>query len=688
VRGFRPDIEGLRAIAVLLVVLDHAHVPGIRAGYVGVDVFFVISGFLITRQLTDELTRKGKVSLLAFYGRRAKRLLPASALVTVATVVAATQLLSPLRARSVLADAVSTTYYGLNYRLAAEGTNYLTASAPPSPLQHYWSLAVEEQFYLVWPLLVLAAVLVAPRLRHRVLGVVLGTVAVGSLAAGVVLTGRSQPWAYFSLPTRAWELGAGALVALSVPTLTRLHRAPAVLLGWAGLGAVLASAGVLSDSTPYPGWYAMLPVLGATAVVVSGCSGARQGPESLLRLAPMQWIGKVSYAWYLWHWPALILVPAYLGHDLTVVQGLEVSAATLLVATVSYHVVENPLRSWVPLVARPVRGTVVGLVLTGVLFATATGAGRLIAPLDAAGQAAHISTASPRASFGSVVHATVARSIDMTVAPRNLTPSVTAAPDDVPESQRDGCHQLGFDVVRPTLPCMYGDVSSHSTVVLYGDSHAAQWLPALDALGRAHHWRIASRTKVSCPATDVHVNNTALHREYHECDQWRVATIAEIATLHPAVVMMASAVSVGADDISDVAWAAGTARTVHHFEAMGARVVLLADTARTKSEGVDCLAAHLDDVSTCRLPASIAYYYPNRRAADIAAAQRAGAAVVDPDPWFCANGWCPAVVGPYVVFRDSSHMTATYARWLAPALLEQLKSSSATTAALGLKPSR
>jgi hypothetical protein len=503
-----------------------------------------------------------------------------------------------------------------------------------------------------------------------------------------MLTRSSQPWAYFSLPTRAWELAAGALVALGVPALTRFARGPAAALAWTGLAVVVASSLAYTDASAFPGYLALAPVLGATAVIAAGCAGHRGGAEEVLRAAPMQWIGRYSYAWYLWHWPVLVVVPIAVGHELTFAQNLGVSAVSLVAAVVSFYVVENPIRSWHPLVARPARALGLGLCLTLVVLLTATLMSGSLKSAVPQGPAARlvVAGASPSGSagFGEAVHAAVAGSVDLRDAPSNLTPSVANAAGDVPESQRDGCHQLGFDVVKPKTPCVYGDTSGHHTVVLYGDSHAAQWLPALDALGKQEHWRIASRTKVSCPATAVPVRNTALRREYSECDRWRRAAITEIATLHPDVVLIASAVSVGADDVTDRAWSAGTAQTVARFTAMGSAVVLLADTARTKAEGVDCLAAHLDDVRACRLPSGIAYYYPHRRAADMEAAKRAGALVIDPDPWFCARGWCPAVVGPFVVFRDSSHMTATYARWLAPAVLDQLLRHPATAKALGL----
>ncbi|GGN80766.1 hypothetical protein GCM10010112_56610 [Actinoplanes lobatus] len=241
--GFRPDIEGLRAIAVTLVVLGHAGVPGLAGGYVGVDVFFVISGCLITALLLRELDRTGTVSLAGFYARRATRLLPASTVVAVATLIGAWLWLPPTRFASISTDALFSTFYGINWRLAAEGTDYFNAAADPSPLQHLWSLAVEEQFYLVWPLLLLVVT------GRRSLRIVLGAVIAASLAVSVWQSGAAVSWAYFGAHTRAHELAIGALVAVSAGALARLPRAVATSLAWAGIAAVLIAA-----LTWAPGW--------------------------------------------------------------------------------------------------------------------------------------------------------------------------------------------------------------------------------------------------------------------------------------------------------------------------------------------------------------------------------------------------------------------------------------------------
>ena len=236
-KGFRPDIEGLRAVAVLAVVLYHAQIPGITGGYVGVDVLFVISGFLITGLLWRETGATNTVALGHFYAARARRLLPAAAAVGAVTAIVAAVVLPPLQARSVFMDGIASALYVGNYRFATQGTDYL-ASGTPSPFQHYWSLGTEEQFYLAWPVLIIGTAWLLGRIgrgdavsRAAPYAVVLAALGAASPAAAVQCTRTSPPWAFFSLPTRAWELAAGGLVALSIRRWRRLPLLPAAIAG-------------------------------------------------------------------------------------------------------------------------------------------------------------------------------------------------------------------------------------------------------------------------------------------------------------------------------------------------------------------------------------------------------------------------------------------------------------------------
>jgi peptidoglycan/LPS O-acetylase OafA/YrhL len=625
----RRDIEGLRAVAVLLVVLYHCGVPFLPGGYVGVDVFFVISGFLITGLLLRERERTGRISIRAFYGRRIRRLLPAALLVTVVTVGAAYRWLPPLRAPQVALDGLFTTVYGLNYRLAATGIDYLNADAAPSPLQHFWSLAVEEQFYLIWPLLLLFA-------RRRP---VLIAVVAASFAVSVWQTGANPTWAYFGLHTRAWELGAGALVAALGGRLPRT-------IAPVGVAAIGLAAMVYTDRTAFPGYAALLPVAGTVVVLLARSDG-------LLGARPVQVIGRLSYSWYLWHWPVLMIGPVVLGRHAGLGLNLALAAGALSAAAATYALVENPVRQMrVPVTA----GLVVTLMVAGGCLAASR-----ISPQRTSGYTAPLLTTLRPADLGRAV----------TAVPENLTPSLRRATADQPRIYRDKCSS-DFTDASIHRPCAYGDLGSRTTIVLFGDSHAGAWFPAVEGVAQRRGWRLVVVTKSACSAASVRIFQAKLNRPFDECVRWRESTWDYIGSLHPAMVLMTSAAAGGdlADKPADpdAAWTAGWARSADRLATSGAKLYLLDDTPYQRGDVPECLSAHPAAPQQCAVGRAAALPNPARRAMIDAALRGRGVTTIDPTPWFCTTTGCPVIVGNVLVYRDVSHITATYARLLAPLL--------------------
>jgi peptidoglycan/LPS O-acetylase OafA/YrhL len=671
--GFRPDIEGLRAVAVLLVVLSHAGVSALKGGYVGVDVFFVISGFLITSLLLRELTPGGSISIARFYARRAARLLPASTLVLVVTVAAAWFWLPPVRFPSILRDALASTFYGINYRLAISGTDYLNATAAPSPLQHFWSLAVEEQFYLVWPVLLLTAGWAwrGHRTMNRTpIVIALLALTAFSFAASVQQTGTNAPWAYFGGHTRAWELAVGALLALGAGGLARSPRALAAALTWIGLGAVVAAAVLFDERTPFPGHAAALPVAGAALIIAGGCAAPRGGAGLLLNQAPGQLIGKLSYGWYLWHWPVLMIAPSALDTTPGVWLNLALCAGALLVAAGSYAWVEQPIRHRRSLSMRPVRGIGLGLALSGVAAAAAVGAGTLTPALSGGGPV--LDTASRLAAAADLddeLTALVAAGADAASVPANLTPALPNAAADKALISQNGC-SVDFAATE-ARQCVFGDETSSTTVVLFGDSHAAHWFPALARVVDSRGWKLVSITKDACPAPTMPVYQASLNRAYTECDVWRERALVEVEKLRPSLVVLSSSemhqASKAARD-TDAEWERAWSGTLRRIRASEAEVVLINDTPRPEGNAVECVSSHLTDLTACARDRDRAIPRPQRRRLVATAAAREGAEVIDPLPWFCTERRCPAIVGNTLVYRDDSHITATYARLLAPML--------------------
>ncbi|MEV7622869.1 acyltransferase family protein [Actinoplanes sp. NPDC089786] len=647
----RRDIEGLRAIAVLLVVLFHAGVPVVRGGFAGVDVFFVISGYLITGQLVRERR------LARFYARRFLRLLPAALLVSGVTVAAAARWLPPLRTPEIAGDGLFAALYGINYRLAATGADYLFAETAPSPLQHFWSLAVEEQFYLVWPMLLLAGWALG---RRRGVTVALIVVVAGSFAVSLWQTAANPTWAYFGLHTRAWELGAGALLAVLAP---RVPRRFASALSGAGLVAIALAAVVLDSQTPFPGYAAALPVAGALAVLAGGITA----PSGLLSESPLQAVGRLSYSWYLWHWPFLTIGPAALGVTATLPVKLALAASALVAASLTYAIIENPLRHLTALRDRPRRTVAAGLVVS-LLAAAAYLAVTRVDRAPVTRYRAPVLTAWSAERLAARIPAV----------PANLTPSLRTANKDLPRVYPDGC---ASELTDPTVrrPCAYGDVTSPETVVLYGDSHAAHWFPALEAIARDRHWRLLVVTKNSCSAAATRIFQVKLNRPFNECVAWRRNAWAYIAARRPSRVFMASA-AVGGTVVdasgvpltdptwTDRAWLAGWAETTDQLASSGARLFLLEDTPYQARPPLACLSRNPANPRACEVAADSALPGPDRRRAIATKLRTKGVTVIDPTPWFCTPARCPVIVGNVLVFRDPGHMTATWSRLLAPQL--------------------
>ena len=662
-RGFRPDIEGLRAVAVLLVVAAHSGLA-LKGGYVGVDVFFVISGFLITRQLYGELNERGRISFGAFYARRARRIIPAAVVVIVATLGASWAVLSPLRIKAIADDAIFSAVSGINWRLAAQGTDYFQSTAPPSPFQHYWSLAVEEQFYAVWPVLLVLTALLLGRMvgRHRAIVGLLVVILAASCAASVMVTRSSAPWAYFGSETRAWELGLGALVAVGASILTRLPSRLAGVVSWLGIAMVAFAALRFTDSTPYPGSAALVPVLGAVLVIAAGCARPQWGAETVLRLAPMQFGGRVSYSWYLWHWPVLILTPAALGHPLDVPETLAAVGASLALATVTFFLVEQPIRIRPGLVKFPQRGIGLGLGMAAAAVVVAVTMSANVA-IPGAAPAAAPNTSLFAATAAGRHPGDVAAIVQVAAQVRKLpavTPALDKAADDGAAAWK--CFGSLTDIDLKVGPdCVFGDPHGKQTVILFGDSHAGQWSGPVEAWAERNHWKMMLVAKSSCsPGEYPDAVSPQVHRVYTECGVWREKALSFIGTLKPALVVVA-----GSWTDAAVATPAISA-TVSRIGTSGAKMIFMADTPRMSEDPPDCLAQHADDIRVCSTRPVEAGISSAGRVAEIEGARRAGATIFDPIPFLCTEETCPTVIGDVEVYRDAFHVTNTYAMTLQP----------------------
>ncbi len=609
---FRPEIQGLRTVAVGLVVLYHLWPNRLTGGFVGVDVFFVISGFLITAHIHRELLSTGTVSLRRFWARRVRRLLPASLLVLVVASVA-TFLWVPATmwgqtARQVVASAL----YVQNWALATDAVDYMAADNVPTVAQHYWSLSVEEQFYLVWPVLLLGLAWWWGRRQRRVpVGVALvgglGVLALGSLAYSVWITGRDQSLAYFVTPARAWEFAAGALLAIvSVNGLPgRRWRGP---VAWAGVAAILAAGVAFDHETAFPGWVAALPVLGTVAVMAAGRTASRGTPAPWLSLRPVTFVGDISYSVYLWHWPLIVVWPHVTGHSLRTVDKLAILVLTVLLAWVSKVVVEDPARTWRPLAAVPWRTYVAGAVGMAVAVVAATS---LTWELDRREAAAEQDRAALVESgcFG----------------PAALDPANGCDPPEGTGTLQPLPEVVVAQNTQPTFPdcqtpltstvvkrCELGAPAAEAgrAVAMVGDSHASHWFSALDEVGKELGWHVVTYTKASCPftyATRV-LESEQTGEAATSCEQWRGAVQDELLASDVDVVVTAAfttayAWAAPADRPMDDPGVDGFVELWADLTDAGMHVVALSDVPRTLGGNVpNCLAGNPGDRMACAVP--------------------------------------------------------------------------------------
>jgi peptidoglycan/LPS O-acetylase OafA/YrhL len=660
--GFRPDVEGLRAVAVVAVLLYHAGLPLARGGYIGVDVFFVISGFLITGLLLKELEQSGTLSITRFYSRRAKRLLPMTLVVLGTIVVLSWLLFSPVRMDEVSFDVIAAGLYVMNWRLAIQATDYFGAGLQASPVQHFWTLGVEEQFYLLWPTLLLAVAWWCRRTGRSlrpVLGIALAAVAISSLAYSVYATGQEAGAAYFSTLTRGWELALGGALALVPASCLQLPRLGAAALACGGLGAIVWSTVQFNDDTLFPGYAALLPTLGTAAIIAAGFSSTSAMPVRLLTLAPVRHMGRISYSWYLWHWPPLVFAAALWG-KLSPLEGLAVLSASYVPAVLTHRWVEKPFHYSRTFTLYPRKA----LALGGACSASSVALGLMLFALT---------PTVPKAPESQVAGAAAMLQDDRSLqkSADAVHPTPREAEDQRSQMYADGCHIERPDTRSPE--CVYGNPSSKTTVVLFGDSHALQWFPALNALAKERNWRLVGLTKSACPPAEVHRYNAALRREYYECDTWRERTLQRIIQdENPSLVVtsMLNPYRVMEDEkrlgreASTTALEEGYVSTLEKLRRTGAQVVIIKDIPHPHKDIPECVSRSLRRLEDCAIPRREAFNYPPVNAR--AAAQVEGMHPIDPTPVLCLEKTCPAVIGDALVYRNGAHLTPTYVRTLAP----------------------
>ncbi|WP_425840725.1 acyltransferase family protein [Microbacterium sp. PA5] len=669
-RAFRADIQGLRALAVGLVVVFHLWPGALPGGYVGVDVFFVISGFLITGHLVGELERTGTVSLTRFWARRIRRLLPAAFLVLAASAVLAFAVLPRTLLPQNLGEIGAAAAYVLNWRLAADAVDYLAAENSASLVQHYWSLSVEEQFYLVWPLLVLAAAWLAARSartsRTRAVTLLMTAVAVASLATSVAMTAASPALAYFVTPTRAWEFAVGGLVALLPPAAARAGT-PTVrrLAAWAAVGAIAGSAVLFDAATPFPGWAAAVPVAGAALLLALGDDDHPWAPQAAARLGPVQYVGDTSYAIYLWHWPLIVAAPFVLGHGVGPLSGAALLGLTIALAAATKALVEDPVRRASGLLRR--RTPAYAFMAAGIAVFVA------VAPAQAAVQQTQTAALSARidalvddadSCFGA---AAVIRDCADPYAVTDTVDPVVAAGDQWDYAAAPAgydCTEEQYLATPPRVGIRCRIEAPGPRIALVGDSHAFHLWDAFVESARREGWDVTMYVQSSCSgfenaATSARTRSVDAKRVMSTCPDWAAGVWAELERTRPDLVLFSSRAAGRNIRVADVLGVLGP------LQDRLPRLAVVDDTPGMPpgTRGPACVEASGARVDPC------ASDKPDRSDPVNAAARALRLPIITFDEILCRGGErCHAVIGGTVVYADRLHLTRTFARTLAPYL--------------------
>ena len=600
------QIQGLRALAALLVVIFHARlVPG---GFIGVDIFYVISGYLITGLILREIEKTGTLDLQNFYQRRIKRLLPTSVFVLFVTAIVGMFVLPAITRDALGRDLFAAATYISNYLFAWWQNDYQNLNATPSPFIHYWSLAVEEQFYVVWPIFILFL----SRYGKRAVLYGVATSSALSLLLSIYQTQTSPIWAFYSLPTRAWELGVGALL-LFIPENFWKNR----FIPWVGMIGIAVAALKFDENTAFPGINAMLPV-GATALLIGSIAIWPRFFNDLSNNRLSQWLGAISYPLYLWHWPALVLPSSALGRPLRIRERIFCILLTIILAHFTSKYIEQPIRH------KKIAGKKI------YLFFAATTAASLVAGLFITSTASSMIT------------------VKGTDYKFNLIDVM-----EKPAVYGDNCHSNYGEITSGE--CIYGDKTSKKTIVLYGDSHAAQWFPALEQLAIDRAYKLVSLTKSACPSVDVPRADQGAYKNIH-CEKWRDYAIDRIRQLRPEAVIMSSFQYFNPPkgyQSENKWWKEGQVRLLNSLRGLSDHLIYISDTPRPLRDIPNCLASR--DLKSCNTTEETPVKIID------------GFQKIDPNPWLCAQQ-CPAIQDGYVVYRDASHISVVAALALTPKL--------------------
>jgi peptidoglycan/LPS O-acetylase OafA/YrhL len=701
IRKFRPDIEALRAIAIIVVLIEHAKLA-LPGGFIGVDIFFVISGFLITKHLHDEVFKNGSISLKNFYARRILRIFPASMLVLTLTLLGSFLFLSPLQLINYCWDAILSAFSGINYRLAITGTDYFQSTTTPSPFQHFWSLAVEEQFYLIWPLLILSFAKLFIRNKNKpiqiaesiidplvtlnvktqnqnleivkqkefttfkyAISALLILIITVSLFLSYKISGESQMWAYFSLHTRAWQLAIGGLIAFNLPLVGKIPNKIASVLSWIGFGGLIASLILINKTTIYPGLWALLPTLATALIVIAGTHKTKLSFESFFDWSVVRGIGKISYSLYLIHWPIFVFIFYQLGDNIRITDKIAAVMISVMLSIVSLLLIENPIRFHKAFKNNFKLTYRIGLVMMLIVASIGYGV-QFVKDRNNSDQKVAIAAINKS-------EADIISKLQEAIKTKEISTKLVKPLEQVAKETGSNCIAVEtISTPSEGQKCRLGDKNAKQTIVLLGDSHANQWTKTIDTIAQNNGYQLIPFTKSGCSMTDIKHFNPLLKRDYTECYSYRKAVVDEIAKIKPDIIVTTELVYQNSTPETYTA-------LIQKLQSMSKQVVRLTDTPRPTQNIPECLVKNSKDIQKCNFYAESgdSKIYLESKIEDKIAAN-AGAKIIYTNNMFCESETCPPIIDNIVAYNDDSHISETYASYLSNIINRKLFSGQKT----------
>lgn len=658
---FRPELQGLRALAVLLVMVYHVWVGRVSGG---VDVFLMLSAFFLTGSFIRKVETGRKLALSSYWLNVFRRLLPAAVVVLLATLIASAALLPKARWGSIMEQITASLFYVQNWQLAKDSVDYYAADhATASPLQHFWSLSIQGQIFILWPVLLLCGMLVwkqlaskFPALSYRaVMAIIFAAIFVASLSYSIITTASRQEWAYFDTAARLWEFALGSLIAISLPLLQRIPRIISVPLGWLGLGAIISCGMLLQVEYQFPGYLALWPVLAAGVIILAPAS--RWGVNRILAHPSLGWLGDISYALYLWHWPVMIFFLVESGKDgFSLGEGLGLMLISLLLAWATTRIVESPMRSWTWLSAKRRR---VGLGIAALIAV-------VMVPLS--GWEYQVSAEERRAAaqepYDNPGAEVLLPGFTDEANPNAVMIPLTSKLDEQWSNFGDDCVGEWAPQDERIEHCQQGgDPDANKTIMVVGDSHAQHWSGAVDVMATKQGWRWVLLTRPSCRF------GGPSETRGEDCEAFNTAASEYVLKRSPdALITLGSFSMLGEDE--DGRTAAEQEHIVPAYEEgvrsfldAGIPVVALRDTPRFVNPPPECVDRHGAEASECQAPVEELL----AKESPLLALEESGTlgenfSTMDMTDLLCPEGICKPVIGNVLVYMDQSHLTGVFAR--------------------------